>query len=97
MEKIIEIIGIKNIVIYLVVINILGFLIMGLDKWKAKNGRWRIPENTLLLFTILGGGIGTISGMYIFRHKTKKAKFTVGMPAILVLEIALFIYLSITF
>ena len=70
---------------------------MGLDKWKAKNGKWRIPENTLLLFTILGGGIGTISGMYIFRHKTKKAKFTVGMPAILVLEIALFIYLYITF
>ena len=97
MEKIIGIIGIKNIVIYLVVINILGFLIMGLDKWKAKNGKWRIPENTLLLFKILGGGIGTISGMYIFRHKTKKAKFTVGMPAILVLEIALFIYLYITF
>ena len=97
MEKIIGIIGIKNIVIYLVVINILGFLIMGLDKWKDKNGKWRIPENTLLLFTILGGGIGTISGMYIFRHKTKKAKFTVGMPAILVLEIALFIYLYITF
>ena len=97
MEKIIGIIGIKNIVIYLVVINILGFLIMGLDKWKAKNGKWRIPENTLLLFTILGGGIGTISGMYIFRHKTKKAKFTVGMPAILVLEIVLFIYLYITF
>ncbi len=97
MEKIIGIIGIKNIVIYLVVINILGFLIMGLDKWKAKNEKWRIPENTLLLFTILGGGIGTISGMYIFRHKTKKAKFTVGMPAILVLEIALFIYLYITF
>ena len=97
MEKIIGIIGVKNIVIYLAVINILGFLIMGLDKWKAKNGKWRIPENTLLLFTILGGGIGTISGMYIFRHKTKKAKFTVGMPAILVLEIALFIYLYITF
>ena len=97
MEKIIGIIGIKNIVIYLVVINILGFLVMGLDKWKAKNEKWRIPENTLLLFTILGGGIGTISGMYIFRHKTKKAKFTVGMPAILVLEIALFIYLYITF
>ena len=97
MEKIIGIIGIKNIVIYLVVINILGFLIMGLDKWKAKNGKWRIPENTLLLFTILGRGIGTISGMYIFRHKTNKAKFTVGMPAILVLEIALFIYLYITF
>lgn len=70
---------------------------MGLDKWKAKNGRWRIPENTLLLFTILGGGIGTILGMYVFRHKTKKAKFTIGMPAILALEIALVVYLFLTF
>ena len=97
MEKLIEIIGIKNIIIYLIIINLLGFLIMGFDKWKAKNGRWRIPENTLLLFTILGGGIGTISGMYVFRHKTKKAKFTIGMPAILALEIALIVYLFITF
>lgn len=97
MEKIIEIIGIKNIIIYLIIINLLGFLIMGLDKWKAKNGRWRIPENTLLLFTILGGGIGTILGMYVFRHKTKKAKFTIGMPAILALEIALVVYLFLTF
>lgn len=97
MKKIIEIIGIKNIIIYLIIINLLGFLIMGLDKWKAKNGRWRIPENTLLLFTILGGGIGTILGMYVFRHKTKKAKFTIGMPAILALEIALVVYLFLTF
>ena len=85
------------VLVYLLIMNVAGFAVMGIDKYKAKMRKWRIPENTLLLFTILGGGIGTISGMYIFRHKTKKAKFTVGMPAILVLEIALFIYLYITF
>lgn len=93
----IELIGIKNIIIYLLVINVLGFLAMGLDKLKAKKGRWRIPENTLFAFTILGGGIGTIAGMYVFRHKTKKLKFTIGMPVILVLEILLIIYLEIVF
>ena len=90
--KAIELIGIKNIIIYLVIINILGFLIMGIDKWKAKRGSWRIPENTLFMFAILGGGIGTIAGMYTFRHKTKKLKFTVGMPVIFILEVLLVIY-----
>lgn len=68
---------------------------MWLDKRKAKYGRWRIPENTLFLITLLGGGIGTISGMYTFRHKTKKLKFTVGLPAILILEIIAIIYFKI--
>ena len=68
---------------------------MGIDKRKAMKGRWRIPENTLLMFTILGGGIGTIAGIYFFRHKTQRAKFTVGMPAILILEIMLVIYLLV--
>lgn len=78
-------------IIYLVIINFLGFIIMGIDKLKAKRGSRRIPENTLFMFTILGGGVGTILGMYIFRHKTKKKKFTVGMPIILILEVLLFI------
>ena len=90
----IGIIGIKNILIYFIVVNILGFLAMGIDKWKAKRGSWRIPENTLFTFTILGGGIGTIGGMYVFRHKTKKLKFTIGMPTILILEILLIIYIE---
>ncbi len=64
---------------------------MGIDKLKAKRGSRRVPENTLFMFTILGGGVGTILGIYIFRHKTKKKKFTVGMPIILILEILLFI------
>ncbi len=82
----------KNIIIYLLIINIIGFLIMGIDKLKAIKGMWRIPENTLFAFTFLGGGVGTILGMYIFRHKTKKLKFIIGMPAILILEILIYIY-----
>ena len=86
-----EIFNIKNILIYLLAINLIGFLAMGVDKSKAKKGAWRIPENTLLWITVLGGGIGTIAGMYTFRHKTQKAKFVYGFPIILVLEIALVI------
>ncbi len=81
-------------IIYLIIINILGFLIMGLDKHKAKMGDRRIPENTLFTFTVLGGGVGTIAGMYVFHHKTKKMKFKIGMPLILILEILIFIYLK---
>ena len=81
-------------IIYLLIINISGFLVMGIDKHKAKMGNRRIPENSLFMFTILGGGVGTIIGMYVFHHKTKKLKFTIGMPLILILEILIFIYLK---
>lgn len=92
-----EIFTIKNIIIYLVVINIIGFLAMWLDKRKAQKGKWRIQEKTLFLITALGGGIGTIAGMYTFRHKTKKLAFTVGLPAILILEIIAVIYFKVVF
>ena len=92
MKEIIESLGITNIVMYLIIINIIGFFAMGIDKWKAKNNAWRIPENTLFVITALGGGIGTIAGMYTFRHKTKKARFTIGLPVILILEIILIVY-----
>ena len=82
------------IIIYLLIINILGFAVMGIDKNKAKRGSRRIPENTLFLFAFLGGGIGTIAGMYIFRHKTKKKMFTIGMPLIVILEILIFVVLK---
>ena len=88
-----EIFNVRNIIIYLVIINIIGFYIMWSDKRRAKWGKWRVPENTLFLITALGGGIGTIAGMYTFRHKTKKLKFTIGLPTILILEIILVIYL----
>lgn len=83
---------IQNIIIYLITINILGFLLMYIDKQKAKKGAWRIPEKTLFIVTTLGGGIGTIAGMYLFRHKTQKLNFVVGLPLITILEILLVIY-----
>ena len=82
----------QNIIIYLIVINIIGFLIMFIDKQKAKKGAWRIPEKTIFIITALGGGIGTIAGMYIFRHKTQKLNFIIGLPLITILEIILAIY-----
>ena len=87
-----DIFSLKNIIIYLVIINIVGFYMMWSDKRRAKWGKWRIPEQTLFIVTALGGGIGTIAGMYTFRHKTKKLKFTSGLPTILILEINLVIY-----
>ncbi len=85
--------GHRFIIIYLIVINLIGVAVMALDKFKAKKGYWRIPENTLFIVAILGGGIGTLFGMYKFRHKTKKMKFVIGFPTILILEIILIIYL----
>ena len=78
--------------IYIILINIIGFFIMLIDKKKAENGKWRIQEKTIFMVTILGGGIGTILGMYIFRHKTKKIQFTIGLPVITILEIIGFVY-----
>lgn len=70
---------------------------MALDKFKAQKGYYRTPEKTIFMITILGGGIGTITGMYLFRHKTKKLKFTIGLPTILISEIFIIIYLLIKF
>lgn len=99
MEYILEIVivNIKYILWYLLGINIIGFLAMGIDKLKAQKGWWRIPEGTLMTLCLLGGGIGTIAGMYTFRHKTKKMKFTIGMPTILITEIALIVYVIIKY
>lgn len=84
---------VKYVILYFVILNIIGFGIMALDKFKAQKGYWRTPEKTLFTVTLLGGGFGTIAGMYVFRHKTKKLKFTIGFPTILISEIALVIYL----
>ena len=97
MEYILSLINWKYVWLYLLIINVVGFLAMGIDKLKAKKEWWRIPEGTLMSICLLGGGIGTIAGMYKFRHKTKKLKFSVGMPTILISEIALVIYLLIKF
>ena len=87
-----EIFTTQNIIIYFIVINIIGFFIMWLDKRKAIKGSWRIPEKTLFIITALGGGIGTIAGMYTFRHKTHKIQFVIGFPFITILEIMTIIY-----
>lgn len=84
----------KNIIIYFIIINIIGFLAMYIDKQRAKKGKWRIPERTLFIITALGGGIGTISGMYLFRHKTQKIAFVIGFPLITILEIICIIYFA---
>ena len=86
-----------NVIIYLLVINLIGLLIMYIDKKKAKFGRWRIPEKTLLIIALLGGSIGTITGMYWFRHKTQKIKFTLGFPTILISEIIIITYFLIKY
>lgn len=76
----------KNILIYLLAINIITFVTMWVDKKKAKKGSRRISEKTLFTLVFLGGGIGGIAGMYTFRHKTKKIKFVIGFPAIVIIE-----------
>ena len=86
---------IKNIIIYLLAINILTFIAMLWDKHEAKMGDWRISEKALFLLVLLGGGVGGIFGMYIFRHKTKKWYFKIGFPIILIIEIILGIYFFI--
>ena len=87
-----EIFTTQNIIIYFIVINIIGFFIMWLDKRKAIKGSWRIPEKTLFIITALGGGNGTIAGMYTFRHKTQKIQFVIGFPFITILEIVTIVY-----
>ncbi|MBP5263029.1 MAG: DUF1294 domain-containing protein [Lachnospiraceae bacterium] len=75
------------LIVYLLIMNLIGFILMGADKKKAKSGAWRIPEKTLFLPAILGGSIGAIAGMQVFRHKTKHWYFKYGMPAILILQL----------
>ena len=76
---------------YLLTVNAAGFLLMLIDKQKAKKGAWRIKERTLFLTAAVGGSIGSLLGMYTFRHKTKHLSFVLGMPAILIAQIALVI------
>ena len=79
--------------IYLVIINVLGFLIMGLDKAKAKKQKYRISENTLLFVALIGGSLGSYLGMYCFHHKTKHMKFYIGIPFIYTNLDLLFLFL----
>ena len=80
---------------YLLAINIIAFVVYGIDKLKAKKGKWRISEATLLLLAIIGGSIGAWFGMNLWRHKTKHLKFRFGLPVILILHLAFLIYIYI--
>lgn len=83
----------KYFLLYLLLINAAAFLLMLVDKLKARKNRWRIPERTLFGSALLGGSIGALLGMYTFRHKTKHLRFTLGMPAILIAQVALAIWI----
>lgn len=78
----------KFILIYLLIVNACAFLLMLADKRKAQKKLWRIPESTLLTSAAIGGSIGALAGMYCFRHKTRHLKFTLGIPAILLAQVA---------
>ena len=80
---------------YLLAINAVAFIIYGIDKYKAQKAKWRISEATLLLLAILGGSIGAWMGMKVWHHKTMHKKFKYGIPAILLIQIALMAYLHI--
>jgi len=75
------------ILLYLLIVNAVAFLLMLVDKRCAQKKLWRIPEATLMMSAAIGGSIGALAGMYTFRHKTKHVKFTLGVPAILVVQI----------
>ena len=97
----------NTLLYYLIVINIVTFLVYGIDKWrstsgrllptgrkKAKQGSWRISEATLLILAVIGGSIGALLGMKVWRHKTMHKKFKYGLPLILIIQIILIGYLS---
>lgn len=83
--------------IYLIAINIATFFVYGIDKWKARRSKWRIPESTLLTLAVLGGSIGAFIGMRTCHHKTMHNKFKYGVPLIMNLQVVLAVYIYIRF
>ncbi len=83
----------QYLAVYLILINALGLVLMRIDKKKALRHQWRIPEATLMTVAALGGSVGSLAGMYLFRHKTRHPKFYLGIPALLVLQLAVGILL----
>lgn len=80
---------------YLVLINLAAFLLMGIDKSRARRELWRIPEKVLFGSALLGGSVGAIAGMFFFRHKTRHLSFRLGLPVILLLQVVLYVWLQI--
>lgn len=81
------------LLVWLAVINLLTFIVYGADKRRARKGKWRVPEKTLFLLPLLGGSIGALLGMWVFHHKTKHWYFVWGIPAILLAQIALAVWI----
>ena len=86
----------KIVIIYLLIINVVTFFMYGIDKWKAKKSKWRIREAALLGLAVLGGSIGAWSGMKVWHHKTLHKKFRFGVPAIIIVQLALIVYFIIS-
>ncbi len=84
------------VLIYLAVINVVTFFMYGIDKWKAKKSKWRIRETALLGLAVLGGSIGAWLGMKVWHHKTQHKKFKYGVPAIIIIQLALIVYFIIS-
>lgn len=83
---------IEGVVIYILLINMTSFVIFGIDKSRAKKSKWRISEAVLFAVALLGGSVGAICGMRIFHHKTKHRKFTIGIPIMLIIQIAVMVF-----
>lgn len=85
----------RELYIYLAIVNVVAFVLYGLDKYKAKTGAWRIPEKTLLGIAVIGGSVGALAGMNFFRHKTKHWYFKYGLPAILAVHLCIAAYFGL--
>ena len=77
----------KVILIYFVIINLVAFILFGIDKWRARNNAWRISEATLFLIALIGGSVGAKIGMHVWHHKTQHLSFVIGIPMIILLQI----------
>ncbi len=88
----------EAVIYYLVIINIVTFLVYGIDKWKARKAMWRVREASLLMLAVLGGSIGAWLGMKVWHHKTQHKKFRYGIPAIIIIQLGIigfFLYLQL--
>ena len=82
----------RVLTIYIIAVSLLTLILFGLDKWKAIHGKWRIRESTLLGLSFIGGAAGGLAGMYLFRHKIRKMRFRIGVPLMLLVQAALWLY-----